>query len=112
MPHLIVEYASPLAEDVNIQQLVEAVFKGAVDSDLFDEKAIKARAIRIDDYWIGGAPQAFIHVEIKLLPGRDDEQKKDLSQKVFNQVSARVKENVTISVEVNDLDDNCYTKRR
>jgi len=111
MPHLIVEYAVSLADEVNIQDLVEAVFEGAVASGLFNPKAIKARAHACDDYWIGGTKQAFVHVEIKLLPGRDEEQKKDLSQRVYEKVSAHVKKDVAISVELNDLDAKCYTKR-
>lgn len=111
MPHLIVEYSTPLADDINIQDLVEAVFEGAVESGLFNLKAIKARAHACDNYCTGGAKQAFVHVEIKLLPGRDEEQKKDLSQRVYEKVSAHVKKDVAISVELNDLDANCYTKR-
>ncbi|PHS78880.1 MAG: 5-carboxymethyl-2-hydroxymuconate isomerase [Rhodospirillaceae bacterium] len=110
MPHLIIEYAAPLAEDINIQDLVEAVFTGAVQSGLFNTKAIKARAHACDNYWVGGTKQAFVHVEIKLLPGRNNDQKKDLTQRVFDQVSAHVKDDVAISVELNDLDANCYTK--
>lgn len=111
MPHLIIEYAAPLKQEIDIQELVDATFDAAKASDLFGTKAIKVRAIPIDAFNTGGTNQAFIHVNIKLLPGRTMEQKKALSERVLANLTANVKEDVAISVEINDLDADSYTKR-
>ena len=111
MPHLIIEYAAPLAQDIDMQTLVEAAFNGAKATDLFDPAAIKARAHPVDAYWIGDAKQPFTHINIKLLPGRTNVQKKALSQSVFDAVTALLDADVAVSVEVNDLDADVYTKR-
>lgn len=111
MPHIILEYAAPLGDDTDIQQLVQDAFAGADETGLFTTAAIKARAIPITDYWTGGAKQAFVHTQIKILPGRTAAQKKDLSERVFAKVAARVKDDVAISVEINDLDGDSYSKR-
>jgi len=111
MPHLIIEYAAPLAQDIDMQTLVEAAFNGAKATDLFDPAAIKARAHPVDAYWIGDAKQSFTHINIKLLPGRTNVQKKALSQSVFDAVTALLDADVAVSVEVNDLDADVYTKR-
>jgi len=111
MPHLIIEYAAPLAQDIDMQTLVEAAFNGAKSTDLFDPAAIKARAHPVDAYWIGDAKQPFVHINIKLLPGRTAAQKKALSESVFEAVAALIPADVAVSVEVNDLDANVYTKR-
>jgi len=111
MPHLIIEYAAPLAQDVDMQALVEAAFNAAKATDLFTPAAIKARAHPVDAYWIGGAKQPFMHIDVKILPGRTAVQKKTLSQSVFDAVSALLDADVALSVEVNDLDADAYAKR-
>lgn len=111
MPHLIIEYAAPLDQDVDMQALVEAAFNSAKATDLFDPATIKARAHPVEAYWIGGAKQPFAHIEVKLLPGRTNAQKKALSQSVFDAVTALLDAGVAVSVEVNDLDADVYTKR-
>ena len=111
MPHLIIEYAKPLAQDTDIQGLVDAVFDAAPASELFDPKAIKVRATGIDAYSTAGTDQAFIHVDIKLLPGRSSEQKKALSERVLDKVLSIVSDTVAVSVEINILDKDTYSKR-
>jgi len=108
---LIIEDAAPLAKDTDMQALVEAEFNGATATVLFDPAAIKARAHPADAYWIGDAKQPFAHINIKLLPGRTNVQKKALSQSVFDAVTALLTADVAVSVEVNDLDADVYTKR-
>ena len=111
MPHLIIEYAAPLAQGVDMQALVEAAFVGAEATALFTPAAIKARAHPVDDYWIGGGKNPFVHINAKILPGRTTAQKKALSQSVFDAVSALLPADVALSVEINDLDADVYTKR-
>ena len=78
---------------------------------MFTPAAIKARAHPVDAYWIGGAKQPFVHIEVKLLPGRTNAQKKALSTSVFDHVAKLLEDDVALSVEVNDLDADVYTKR-
>lgn len=111
MPHLIITYAAPLKQETDIQNLVDAAFAGAEQSALFTPSAIKARAIAVDTYNTGGTSQPFVHVEIKLLPGRTGAQKKDLAERVLEKITAHVSANVAISIELNDLDRDSYTKR-
>jgi len=111
MPHIVIEYAAPLEQEVDIQALVEAAFAGAEASTLFDPAAIKARAHAVDAYWTGGDKQPFVHITVKLLPGRTNAQKKALSASVFDAVAAMLKPDIALSVEVNDLDADVYTKR-
>ncbi|MEG3618909.1 5-carboxymethyl-2-hydroxymuconate Delta-isomerase [Magnetovibrio sp. PR-2] len=108
MPHLIVEYAKELEADLDIQALAEAVYDGAVESELFTPQNVKARCTPVRSYCIGGERRAFIHVNVKLQPGRTDVQKKMLSEKVFAAVKYFAGD-VKVSVEVNDLP-QAYTK--
>lgn len=108
MPHLIIEYAQPLEHELDVQKLAETAFDGAVASELFTPANIKSRCHPVDAYCIGGEKQNFIHVNVKLLPGRTEDQKKMLSEKVFDAVKAFAGD-VKTSVEVHDLPE-AYTK--
>jgi len=111
MPHLVIEYAASLKDDINVQALVDAAFTGADESALFTSHDIKVRAIPYAAYSTAGTNQAFVHVEIKLLSGRTSVQKKDLAERVFAKVTANVPNTVAVSIETNDLDRDTYTKR-
>lgn len=111
MPHFIVEYAAPLQADIDPQTLVEDACGAGAQSGLFGPGDIKGRAHAVEHYLTAGTRQPFVHVDVRLLPGRTDAQKKDLAQRVFDALAARVPANVTLSVEVNELHAASYTKR-
>lgn len=111
MPHIIIEYTRDVEDKTNIQQLVQEAFEGARESGLFTPAAIKARAIPIDHYWTGGMKSPAVCTEVKLLPGRTPEMKKDLSQQVFDRLAAKLDETIALSVEISDLDGDSYLKR-
>ncbi|WP_133407942.1 5-carboxymethyl-2-hydroxymuconate Delta-isomerase [Parashewanella tropica] len=106
MPHCIIEHSNEFNADV----LMEAVFKGALSSRLFESKAIKVRALPYQFYQVGFKRSAFIHVTLKILSGRTQEQKLDLSEKVLNQLSALSYDDVSITVEVVDIDRESYKR--
>ena len=110
MPHLIIEYAAPLAQETDIQGLVDAAFAGAEASGLFSADHIKVRATPVEHYTTGGTNQPFVHVEIKLLSGRTGAQKKDLAARVLENLTTKLP-TTAISVETNDLDRESYSKR-
>ncbi|MCW8914529.1 MAG: 5-carboxymethyl-2-hydroxymuconate Delta-isomerase [Magnetovibrio sp.] len=110
MPHLIIEYAAELESDVDIQQLAKTAFDGAVASKLFTPANIKSRAHPVQAYWIGGKKVPFVHVNVKLLPGRTNEQKKTLTTSVFDAIKKLVGDAVKVSVEANDIEADVYTK--
>ena len=111
MPHLVIEYATALAQDTDIHALVKDVFAAAESSNLFAPQDIKVRAEDFSAFTTGGTDQMFVHVDIKLLPGRSDVQKKDLSERVLEALTATLPATVAISVETNELHKESYTKR-
>ena len=111
MPHFIVEYAAPIAHDIVPQTLVEDACRAGEESGLFGPDDIKGRAHAVEHFLTAGTRQPFVHVDVRLLPGRTDEQKKDLAQRVFDALAARLPANVALSVEVTELHRASYTKR-
>ncbi len=102
MPHVIIEYNQAIAQQVDINKLVSCAHQATEASGLFNPIAIKSRAHAYEFFHLGAADaDNFVHISIRLLPGRTEEQKRALSQGVFDAVNELV--DASLSVEVLDL---------
>ena len=110
MPHCIVEYSKNLESFMSPRELVNAANRGAVESGLFEALNIKSRAIGYQHYLVGGEVSDFIHVVVKILPGRSDSQKRGLSNLVLESLKSLAIKEVSITVEVCDLHGESYAK--
>lgn len=110
MPHFIVEYAQSQTNDITVEKLQSAVFEGALLSDLFGIDDIKVRLIPFTHFQVGQTDKAFIHVTARILPGRTNEQKQQLSQGILQQLHTMALDNISLTVEVVDIDKSSYAK--
>ena len=110
MPHCIVEYAAKITDTLPVEQLMHAVYKGANQSELFNAADIKVRACAFDDFYLPGSEQVFIHVNLKILSGRDLSQRKKLCESVSSQLERLGIEGAVITVEVNKIEKESYCK--
>ncbi|QJP98961.1 5-carboxymethyl-2-hydroxymuconate Delta-isomerase [Herbaspirillum rubrisubalbicans] len=115
MPHLVLEYTDNLAIDV--QPTLLKLTQALVASGHFEENAIKARAVRLEHYLVGTAPEAkraFIALRLAILTGRTLEQKKqvsDLLGAAMQQDQSWPQDTqVQITVEVVDMQRETYFK--
>ena len=108
MPHCIIEH-SP---NIPPEGLLQAVFNGALHSQLFlpDGADIKVRAIAYKNFKIGDGKASFVHVVAKILAGRTDEQKQRLSQEIIKKISGLGHQDISITVEVVDMERQSYQK--
>lgn len=113
MPHCIIEYASKLQSQIDVESLMDKVTEGSLKSALFELKDIKTRAIAYDYYQSAGQTDNadFIHIEVKLLAGRNMLQRKLLSKSILDSVLQLPLSKVSVTVEINDLDTECYAKQ-
>lgn len=111
MPHCIIEFASEVAEQVSIDEMMAAVHQGAFESGLFPEYDIKTRAIAFDNHRTGQTQDSFVHVNVHLLSGRDDAQKADLSERVLTKLAPLLPHVVSVGVEIIDMHRASYRKR-
>ncbi len=110
MPHCIIEYSKDLEGEIEPSRLISAVHKGAVLSELFDESHIKTRTRSYVNYQTGTGDNAFIHVTARILSGRTVEQKKSLSNCILEQLKELRLSEVTITVQICDIEKETYTK--
>ena len=108
MPHCIIEH-SP---DIPPGGLIHAVFDGALHSQLFLSNGadIKVRAIAYQNFKLGDGKASFVHVVAKILAGRTDDQKQRLSQEIIKKLSGLGHQDISITVEVVDMERQSYQK--
>ncbi|WDE04315.1 5-carboxymethyl-2-hydroxymuconate Delta-isomerase [Thalassomonas viridans] len=109
MPHNIIEYSSELEPD--IENIMQAVHLGSVNSALFDEQDIKTRALPYRHANLGQDSKFFIHVQAKILSGRSPEQKSLLSDAILQQLIQLELSAISLTVEILDIDKSSYAKQ-
>ena len=108
MPHCVIEHSA----DIDGMSLVSLVHKGALESNLFESEGsdIKVRAQPYSNFQTGSVDINFVHVTLKILSGRNTDQKSILTQLVLEQLKTLKMSDCSISVEVADIDRASYAK--
>ena len=113
MPHCIIEYSS----SIDSKTLIPLVFNASVESSLFEKDGsdIKVRVVPFTHYQTGGLQSAtaqadFIHVTMRILSGRNTEQKLMLSKLVLESLTTLSLKGCSTSVEIVDIDRASYSK--
>lgn len=110
MPHCIIEYSKNLQKSVEPSAFIAVVHQAAIESDLFEPEDIRARAIAFDDYQIRADKNSFIHVTLRIMHGRNELQKNQLSSKVMQALESLNLASIILSVEICDIDKTTYAK--
>lgn len=110
MPHCIIEYAKTLENQVKPATVVNAVFLGAFQSNLFKPEDIKTRAMAFEHHQTGHQKQNFIHVTMKILAGRDQQQRTMLAEKVLAELNKMNLKSISLTVEVVAIEAESYAK--
>jgi 5-carboxymethyl-2-hydroxymuconate isomerase len=116
VPQIAIEYSRNLADAFDAGALAKAVHRliaETIDTDLGN---CKTRLVALDDYLIGdGSPQeAMVHVDLRILSGRSDAQKKALGEAVLEAAHGCIGPHslrIQVTVEVRELDRANYHKR-
>lgn len=84
MPHVVVDYSANL-ENFEPKQLLLEINNALVETGYCQAIDIKSRAHKDDVFVIGleTERQAYVHVKVYLLSGRNQQQKTDIGEKVF-----------------------------
>ncbi len=111
MPHVIIEHAAEVAEQIALDELVDAVHEAAFASGLFPEYDIKTRAIAYQQHRTGQTRDSFVHVAVHLLDGRSDTQKSELSESILARIEPMLPGVASVGVEIIDMHRASYRKR-
>jgi 5-carboxymethyl-2-hydroxymuconate isomerase len=111
MPHIIIEYSDNIEKYLKIDTLIKKVHTTAVDTGIFPLGGLRVRAAKRESYEIadGHPDNGFVHVELKIGPGRDKKSKTSALKQIFSTVEEYLRpihENgpLAMSAELNEFD--------
>lgn len=110
MPHCIIEYSKDLDHNLAISELVSVVHQSVFSSGLFEESSIKTRAVEYSHYQTGLSATPFIHITLKIMFGRNHQQKKELTSIVLDTLKESSNAPISLSVEVMDIEKVSYKR--
>ena len=109
MPHLIIEH-SPEIADV-MPDLCKAVFEAATGCSTFPiPGAVKVRS-RLCSNHTGGTGAGFAHTTVRMLQGRTDDLKSEVSAAVLAAMETALPTTASLTVEIVDMHGASYAKR-
>ncbi len=108
MPHVIIEYADVLEAQIPREILLDTIHQSVENSGLFNASDIRSRTQSFDKFRLGVKQHSFLHITIKLLSGRTDEQKLALTQLVMQTMQSLSLTDVLISCECIEIDKASY----
>lgn len=85
MPHLNIEYSANLADELDIEALVERIHETALATGIFPLGGVRTRAEARSHYRIAnGDPRAgYIHMMVRIGSGRDFETRRNVGDRIF-----------------------------
>lgn len=110
MPHCVIEYSEELGNEVESEHLMYLVYQGALSTYLFEPEDIKIRAIPFEYCPSGSIKQNFIHVTVKILSGRNLEQRTKLSESVLFELRKISLSSVSLTVDIYEIEKTSYAK--
>ncbi|MGF1868627.1 MULTISPECIES: 5-carboxymethyl-2-hydroxymuconate Delta-isomerase [Photobacterium] len=112
MPNLVMEYSDPVAERVNIRDLLEDLHQALLESGLFEPESVKSRSYPCHNWFVGedGDRKTFIHLNLSLLSGRTPEKKRELSRSLLSVLESHASEINSLTVDVRDMDVDSFLK--
>ena len=111
MPHLILEHSAELSDTHDIGAVVNDLFETAANSGLFGRQDIRARSVACDNTVSGAAKPGFAHVTLRLLDGRPDAAKKEITEALLDVLLKHMPEVGALSVAPEDILRNTYARR-
>ena len=110
MAHAIVEYSANLEDKIDVDVLIDIVHDACLASGVFPLTGMRTRGVRRDHYKIanGKIDACFIHLQLKLGPGREEDVKKKAMEDVFEALGAFVQplmdtSPLALSIEIYEL---------
>lgn len=117
MPHFKLEYSTNVTEEPDPKEFFARVHKLLAELGPFSIDSMKSRIIPCPKYFVsdGKEDQAFVHLELAILPGRDAEVKKRVSRELLamlkNAFPITAAEKIcSFTVEIRELDGDSYSK--
>lgn len=117
MPTFRLEYSTNVEERPEAQELFSKLHKRLAELGPFNVGSMKSRIIPHEEFFVsdGTRDQAFVHLELSMLPGRSTELRKQVSLALLEFIKEEfsgtaANKNCAFSVDIRELDGDTYSK--
>lgn len=110
MPHITIEYSRNVAETNDVEALVDAVHRTVADLGIAELAGIRTRAAERTCYRVADGDErfGFIAVRVHMAPGRADDVKRELLERIAEAVDRTAPPSAdcitAVSVEITEID--------
>jgi len=110
MPHITIECSKNVQGHVDVDKLLRRVHDAAIETGVFPPDGIRSRIHILDHYRVAESNEnAFVHVVLRIGPGRDQATKSRVVDHVFSALTASLQKMydekpLAISIELQELD--------
>lgn len=118
MPHITIDYSANLSDELEVQQLVDAVHQAAIDSGVFPIGGVRTRAEKREYYAVADSEptNAFVAAQARIGAGRDADVKKAMGQAIFRAMCDALEpiykvRPLAISFDISEIDDDLSFKK-
>lgn len=94
MPHLIVEYSANIEHAIELDELLDKLHAGAIDSGIFPIGGLRVRAMKMDRYRIADChpDNGYVHVTAIVGHGRPLDVRRRVGEELFALISDHLDE--------------------
>lgn len=112
MPHIILEYTAAIQSEIESTGVLKDIHQAVIQSGLFSPQAVKTRMVGYPSILWGEEAESidFVHVTVKILSGRNVEQRRTLSHKVYELLTAALPNVPKRSVDIHEMNADTYVK--
>jgi len=109
MPHIVIEHSDKTTDAM--ADTCQAVFDAACGCETFPVPAnVKVRS-RLCAHHTGGTGDDFVHVTVRMLPGRTDALKQEVSAAILATLETQFPTTASLTVEIVEMHAASYAKR-
>ena len=111
MPHFVIDCSHSVLNLTTAEKLMQAVFEAAESTNLFAASGVGGIKVRLNPYrhYLNvDSHEYFVHVFVNIMEGRDQDQKKRLSEKVVRSISELLPTVEIISINIRDFEKASY----
>lgn len=111
MPHIVIEHSVGLEQTHDLQLLCDTLWRDfASHPSVSGPETVRVRTISATTSKIGVEPQSFAHATLLLIPGRDEDTRAELAQRVMDALLSALPDVGSLTVRLTDLNPP-YLKR-
>lgn len=116
MPHILLETSADVIENDRIPDILEALVATLAGLESVDPAAIKSyHGLRANWAMGDGAPQGFVHCEVRVLTGRSEALRAAMADALVSRLEQMVSESlsngeISLTLEVREMERATYRK--